>query len=248
MYEELGDEVQVAIALSNIAAVAFFASDWGKAADYVVRSAEASTAAGDIGSAAMSRYNLGEMRVNQGRLEEAVALIAPARRELESFGYRMLTAAAEMQLGRATVFLGDLDGGLALVRAAADTFDEIGTHSESLEARARLAEVLVFGGRFAEARTALAQARALERDVGETPLSALVERVELTLAASMGDTASVEAGLDGFFERAEGVHATYEILVVRSLVERLGLRPADPVTTELSRDLGVVTLPMLATT
>ena len=98
LYEELGDEVQVAIALSNIAAVAFFASDWDKAAEYVVRSAEASTA-GDIGSAAMSRYNLGEMRVNQGRLEEAVALIAPARRELESFGYRMLTAAAEMQLG-----------------------------------------------------------------------------------------------------------------------------------------------------
>ncbi len=248
LYEELDDEVQVAIALSNIAAVAFFASDWGKAADYVVRSAEASTAAGDIGSAAMSRYNLGEMRVNQGRLEEAVALIAPARRELESFGYRMLTAAAEMQLGRATVFLGDLDGGLALVRAAADTFDEIGTHSESLEARARLAEVLVFGGRFSEARTALAQARALERDVGETPLSALVERVELTLAASTGDTSTVEAGLDGFLKRAEGVHATYEILVVRSLVERLSLRPADPVTAGLSRDLGVVTLPMFAST
>ncbi len=137
LYEELGDEIQVAIALSNIAAVAFFASQWERAAEYVARSAEASMTAGDLAGASMARVNLGELRVNQGRLDEAVAVLAPARRELESYGYRMMTAAATMQLGRANVFRGDLDTGLAMIRAAGETFDEIGSHIESLEARAR---------------------------------------------------------------------------------------------------------------
>ena len=257
LYEELGDEVQVAIALSNIAAVAFFASQWDRAAEYVERSAEASMTVGDVAGAAMSRVNLGELRVNQGRLDEAVAVLAPARRELESFGYRMMTAAASMQLGRACVFLGDLDAGLAMVRAAAETFEEIGSHIESLEARARLAEALVFGGRLAEAEAELSQARQLERHVGETPLSALVDRVELVLAAATGDPSVVRTRFPEFLRRAERLGATYEVLVVRSLVTRLGLDAghqdevsglgAEPDEVgRLAEQLGVRSLPMLA--
>jgi len=255
LYEELGDEVQVAIALGNIAAVAFFASEWDKAAEYVERSAEASTTAGDLAGAAMSRVNLGELRVNQGRLDEAMALLVPARRELESYGYRMMTAVAAMQLGRAMVFLGDLEGGVAMVSAAADTFDEIGSHIESLEARARLAEVLVFGGRLAQARSALAQARQLERDVGETPLSALVERIDLVLALAEGERAGVLARVPAFLERAQRLDALYEVLVLESALGPLrtdGAEPevvgfADAMTDprRLARTLGVVTLPML---
>ena len=239
LYEELGDEVQVAIALGNIAAVAFFASEWDKAAEYVARSAEASVTAGDLAGAAMSRVNLGELRVNQGRLDEAVALLVPARRELESFGYRMMTAVAAMQLGRANAFRGDLDGGLAMVSAAADTFDEIGSHIESLEARARMAEVLVFGGRLSEAQAALAQAQALERDVGETPLSALVERIDLMLAAAKGEGSAVRARLPGFRERAHRLDALYEVLVIECALGRLGIEGEEgPDVTGLSDGAG----------
>jgi len=255
LYEDLGDEVQVAIALGNIAAVAFFASEWDKAAEYVARSAEASMTAGDLAGAAMSRVNLGELRVNQGRLDEAMALLAPGRRELESYGYRMMTAVATMQLGRAMAFLGDVDGGVAMVSAAADTFDEIGSHIESLEARARLAEVLVFGGRLAQAEGAVAQARALERDVGETPLSALVDRIDLMIAAARGEGAAVRARLPAFLERAQRLDALYEVLVIHSALEQAGIGRAEPEVVgfsdavtdprRLARALGVVTLPML---
>ena len=255
LYEELGDEVQVAIALGNIAAVAFFASEWDKAAEYVARSADASTMAGDLAGAAMSRVNLGELRVNQGRLDEAMALLGPARRELESYGYRMMTAVAAMQLGRAMVFLGDLDGGVAMVSDAADTFDEIGSHVESLEARARLAEVLTFGGRLGPARRALAQAREFERDVGETAVTALVDRIDLMISAAEGEGASVRARLSGFLERAQRLGALYEVLVIESALVQMGLGAmksevigssgsvTDP--RRLARSLGVVTLPML---
>jgi class 3 adenylate cyclase/predicted ATPase len=245
LYEELGDEVQVAIALSNIAAQAFFASQWERAADFVERSAAASTKAGDLASAASANANLGELRTNQGRLDEAMALLVPAQRTLESYGYLLAAAMAGMQLGRARAFRGDVEGGLALVRAAASMCDEIDSHVESLEAWAHLAEVLVFAGQLAEARTALAEARALEAKVGETPFSVLLDRVELTLAAASDDRVSVTARVDSFLERAQGMGCAYDALVVLALVELLGDDGVRPQVTDLSKELGVVALPVV---
>ncbi|HWF15125.1 MAG TPA: adenylate/guanylate cyclase domain-containing protein [Acidimicrobiales bacterium] len=243
LYEELGDDVKVALTLGNIATVAFFASQWDRSSHHLALCAEASTKAGDLAGAALTHGNLGELRTNQGRLDEAVALLAPARRTLESFGYPVMAAGTAMQLGRARAFLGDLDGGLAMMQAALATFDEIGSHYESLETCARLAEVLVFAGRLSEARNALARARRLERDVGETPLTALIERVELTLTAS-DDTENLSAALESFPERAAGFGATYEGLVVIALGERAGDRRRHEELVRLTRDLGVVRLPM----
>ncbi len=250
LYRELGDEVGVAFALANIATVAFFASQWDKAAHYVSLSADASAKAGDLAGAALAHGNLGELRTNQGRLDEAVALLAPARRTLESFGYLGLTAAVAAQLGRTRAFLGDVNGGLTIIRTATATLEEIGSQYESLEALARLAEVLVFAGRLAEARPALRRARDLEHEVGDTPLSALIDRIELTLALASGDGTIDDSELDRFLERARGLDATYEELVVLVLMERSGMersghRTRHEQVERLTRDLGVVTLPML---
>jgi class 3 adenylate cyclase/tetratricopeptide (TPR) repeat protein len=244
LYEELGDDVKVAGTLGNIATVAFFASQWDEAAHYVGLSIEASTKLGDLAGAALAQGNLGELRTNQGRLDEAVAILAPARRTLESFGYPVMSAGTAMQLGRAKAFLGDLEGGLDMMHAALTTFDEIGSHFESLEARARLAEVLTFGGRFPEARDELAKAHALEREVGETPFTAVIERVRLAVAASSGDGRAVVSALDEFLDLAQRVGATYEQLVVLVLLERLGDRTHSEDAARLTKDLGVVRLPM----
>jgi class 3 adenylate cyclase len=245
LYTELGDDVKVAIALSNIAAQAFFSSQWDRAADFVARSAAASDLAGDLPRAASARANLGELRTNQGRLDEAMALLVPAQRALESYGYRLVAASAGIQLGRASAFKGDLNGGLALMRAAGSICEEINSLVESLEARARLAEVLVFARRLEEARNALADARSLECDVGETPLSPLLDRVELTLAASSGQGASVIARLDDFIEHARAMGSTYDALVALALAELLGDESVSPQVMQMSQELGVVALPML---
>ncbi len=245
LYEELGDEIQIAIALNNMAAVRFFASDWHGSAEYLARSADASTKAGDVAGAAIAHMNLGEIRTSQGRLDEAIGLLEPARRTLDSFGYRVMTAQAEMQLGRARVFSGDLDGGLALVHSAVATLDEIGSRMELLDAEARLAEALVFSGRLAEAESELAEARHLARQVGETPLSATLERVELTLALVAGDRGAFEARLNGSLAHAEELEATYDALVLIALAERHGVRESRAQVARLSRELGVLELPML---
>ncbi len=248
LYEELGDGVQVARALTNLGNTAFFGLRWNEAADFWARAAEASTAVGNLAGTALAHVNAGDLRVNQGRLEEALALLGPARRTLESFGYRAATAWTEMCLGRATAFHGDLEGGIALERSALASFNEIGSHMESLEAYARLAEVLVFGRRFPEAEDALALAHELERHVGHNPLGPLVERVELTLAASSADSTTRFANLDGFLDRAEALGANYEALVVLIFAERLGDASRHAEIRRLMDELGIVTLPMLADT
>jgi tetratricopeptide (TPR) repeat protein len=245
LYEEIGDDVKVAVTLGNIATVAFFASQWEQAAEYVAFSIEASTKVGDLAGAALAQGNLGELRTNQGRLDEAVAVLTPARRTLESFGYPVMAAGTAMQLGRATAFQGDIDAGLALIGSALSTFDEIGAPFEALEALARTAEVLVFGGRLSEARAALGKARVVQRAFGETPITALIERVGLTLAAASGEGPPSASALDDFRALAERLDATYDQLVVLSLPGRRadGKRLAD--LSRLTRDLGVVRLPML---
>jgi hypothetical protein len=157
-----------------------------------------------------------------------------------------LTASVSTQLGRAQAFLGDVDAGLKTLHAASTTLTDIDSHYESLDARARVAEVLVFAGRFPEARTTLAQLRQLERDFTDSPVAALIDRVELSLEVSSGKTAIDASEFDRFLERARDVSATYDELIILELMERSGDRTHHDEIVRLTQDLGVVTLPMLA--
>jgi class 3 adenylate cyclase/predicted ATPase len=244
LYEELGDEVRVAMTLGIIASIAYFASEWDKSAHYLALCADASTKAGDLATAALTNANLGELRTNQGRVEEAVALLVPARRTLESFGWTVMTAVAATQLGRAMAFLGDSDGGLALLRSAVATCEEIGADYEALEAYVRLAEVLVFDGRLTEAASALGRTQELERALGGTHLAPLIDRVELTLAAAADGMSPI--ALKSFLDRVRQANATYEELVVLALATRSGEQTHLDRLSHLTRDLGVVRLPMLS--
>ena len=244
LLEELGDDISVGNTLNNLSALAYYAYRWDEAARYVALAAETLEKAGDLGAAAMCQCNLGEIRANQGRLDEAVALLVRARRTLESFGYRIVLGHSTLQLGRAQAFLGDVEGGLQMMQSAIAGFDEIGSHFDSLEARTRLAEVMVFAERFVDARTEMAAIHDLERTVGETPLAPLVERVELLLDASSGHRVVPTPELDGYLERARDLGAIYEATVVIAFMERLGDHRHHEELVRFMHDLGVLRLPM----
>jgi tetratricopeptide (TPR) repeat protein len=246
LYRELGDEVNVALTFGNMATAAFFAGQWEDAADYLAQCADASLKSGDLANAAMADGNLGELRANQGRLDESVALLNPVRRTAESFGYALVAANAAAHLGRARAFLGDVDGGLAMIEEAARTLHEIGNQYESLDAHARVAEILVWANRLEEARTALQLARRFESDMDESPLSSLLDRVELTLVVASGERRIGVAEVSQFCERARRLDATYEELVVLALLQQSGDRSHDAEVEQLCRNLSVVRLPMLS--
>jgi tetratricopeptide (TPR) repeat protein len=244
LHQELGDDISVGKTQNALSAWAYYAYRWDEAARYVALAAETLSKAGNLGFAAMCQCNVGEIRANQGRLDEAVALFVPARRTLESFGYRLIFGHTSLQLGRALAFLGDVEGGLLMMRTAIADFDESGSDFDLLEARARLAEVLVFAERFADARTELAAIRDLERTLGETPLTPLIERVELLLDATAGDRVVPTAEFDAYLERAHNLGAIYEETVVIAFIERLGDRRHHEELVRFMHDLAVVRLPM----
>ncbi len=240
LYEELGDQLYVAITLGNLGGVSFFESNWEQAADYFMRSAEAGKKAGDLAIAAIAHTNLAEVRVNQGRLEEAEALLVPAVRTLESFEYLIAAALATLHLARTRAFLGDHDAGLAMLEAATRTLDDASVLVGSIEARARLVEVSAFVGDSDRAARALAEARELERELGETPLAVLLDRVEVTLTAMSGDGTSAAARLAQAVARARDDGAKYDLLLLLELADRMGLEADAREREELARELGVV--------
>jgi tetratricopeptide (TPR) repeat protein len=245
LHEDLGDRVQAAMTLHNLGVLASFASRWDEGADYFLRAAEAAAHCGNLASAAIAKANLAETRANQGRLAEAEALLVPALRTLQSCGYSQMVAYTTMHLGRTKWFLGEADSGEELLRTAIAIFDDIGAPVDGVEARARLAEALLSGGRLQEARQVLEQARAREDAVAESPVAALLDRVQMTIAAASGDDEEVRSTLDGVLERARAVGATYDLLVDVVAAGHLGVIGDLDEARQLSRQLGIVNLPML---
>jgi class 3 adenylate cyclase/tetratricopeptide (TPR) repeat protein len=244
IYERLGDQVHVAITLGNLGGVAYFESRWNDATAYFVRAAEAAAAAGDLAMAALSRTNLGEIYASQGRVTEAVENLAPALRTLESFGFPVAQAAAMLHLGRALALSGELEDGLTLIEAAAVTYEKSSLPIGLLEARARMAEICTLAGRNAEAADAIAEARLLETKIGETPLSALIDRIEVTLEAGRSPERA-RALLGPAMERARALGASFDLLVLMALSQRLHEQHGDAEADLLAHDLGVVRLVVL---
>jgi tetratricopeptide (TPR) repeat protein len=242
LYEQLGDQLYVAITLGNLGGVSFFESKWDQAADYYLRAVDANTKAGDLAGAAIAHANLGELRVNQGRVKEAEALLAPAVRTLESFEFVVAAAAATLHLGRARAFLGRYDEGAEMLRTAAGVLDDAHALVGSIEARARLAEVSAFAGEIDAAAASLDEARQLERTLGDTPFTVLLDRVSVTLAAVAGDAPRAIAELEHSIARARGVGAKYDLLLLLAIAEHLGVGDGGRERDELARELGVVDL------
>jgi len=186
--------------------------------------------------------------VNQGRVEEAEALLVPAVRTLESFEYLVAAAAGMLHLGRARAFLGRYDDGVAMLRAAGAVFDDAQTLIGSIEARARLAEVSAVAGEIEVGAASLEEARELERTLGDTPFTALLDRVEVTLAVVSGDVPRARAHLEDSLPRARGLGAKYDLMLLLALAQRLEIADAELTSeqSELVAELGVVDLVALA--
>ena len=149
-----------------------------------------------------------------------------------------------LHLGRARALSGDLEGGIALVEEAAATYEKAGSRMGLLEARTRLAEICVFAGRTEAASDALAAARLLEQTIGETPISAMIDRVEVTLEAGRSPERAL-ALLGAAMDRARALGASFDLLVLLTLADRLDQGRTGEEADLLARELAVVSLVVL---
>jgi class 3 adenylate cyclase/tetratricopeptide (TPR) repeat protein len=245
LYERLGALDFAAMTLGNLGSVAYWRWDWDEAADCYVRAAVDAVAAGDLATAAVADVNLGELRVDQGRAAEAVALLTPVLRTLTAFGYVMAAATARVHLGRATALEGDATEGVRLLRAAVAEFDDAGLSFPALDARAKLCEVLVLAGDPAGAREVLEEARRVERSLGSTAFATLLDRAQAGLEVAYGERAAAVSFLATATARARELGATYDLCVLLSLADRVG-EEGGTEAASLARGLGLVSVPSLA--
>jgi class 3 adenylate cyclase/tetratricopeptide (TPR) repeat protein len=245
LYEALDDRMYVAITLGNLAGLAHHRADWIRAAGYYDRAVDAALSAGDLAGVAIAQANLGELRVDQGRLEEAEELLAKAVRTLASFEYVGPSATTMLHLARTRAFLGDASEAHGVLDAATQTLDLAHVRIGSLEARARRAEICLFTGDIECAAEALAEARELERTLGETQFMCLLDRLEITLAALSHDISSARALIDVAVPRAREAGAKFELLFLLTLAQRFEVDDAERERAELATELGVVRIAAL---
>jgi tetratricopeptide (TPR) repeat protein len=231
LYEELGDISAQAAITNNLGAQAYFDGRWEDAIGFYERSRAASLRAGNAVHAAIGALNLGEILVNQGRLDDAELLLREAGRVLRASGHDA-SQATDIQLGRALLERGRYADADARLVHARDEAMSGGRRDSALEAAIHLADCRLRRGHADEALDTLLAARRDARDASALYV-AQVAPVEGRALAALGrfDEAR-EACLVGL-EEARRQRLVFElalVVIAQAAVEvRAGSTPHDPV-------------------
>jgi predicted ATPase/class 3 adenylate cyclase len=103
LFEELGDLFGQSAVLNNNGAMAYWEGRWSEAVDFYERATEASTRAGMVVDAAFGDYNVGEILVDQGHIEEGIERMCRAEQVWRGTGDHLGVAFARSLMARATL-------------------------------------------------------------------------------------------------------------------------------------------------
>ncbi len=168
LYVELEDRASQSIALNNLAINAYLEGRGPEALELFRRAEAAAAEAGDTLGAAASRFNIGDVLLHQGRLEEARVLLQALVPVLRSLGSEDFVAAAQGSLGLVLVELGAIEEGRTLLAEARATLVGLGQAAEVVSTDALSAAALLAAGDATgtEALAARAWSSAAELDAG----------------------------------------------------------------------------------
>jgi predicted ATPase/class 3 adenylate cyclase len=246
MLEEIGDLVGQASVLNNLGVNAYFEGGWDDALDAYRRSGELSRRAGDVVSAARAANNAAEILSDQGRLDEARKRFEEALQVWRAARYPVGVALATSNLGRVAARAGHFEDAHRLLENALAEFRRIGAESFVQETRSRIAECLVFEGRYREAAE-LATETLAAGDGEATVLAAALERL-LGYAAvqERKPIAEARAHFERSLEQARTLGADYETgLTLRAFAETdsAAVSDAGAESERILSSLGVLSTP-----
>ena len=245
IYEELGDLSGQAMVMNNLGAQAYFDGQWAEAVELYERAGAAFLRSGNAVQAAIAGANLGELLVNQDRLDEAEPVLRDAVRVLRASDFSDGATFAEMQLARVLIGRGELDDAVRLLDAARNELVTAHAYGSALEAAVHLADCRRRQGDPAAALDVLADAEAQAGEEAEWQ-AAQVARVrglaqldsghgeEALATLAVGVRITREQGLD--FELTLLLSARAEVL--RSLGRDVDATEARQIE-EIARTLGV---------
>ena len=221
LYDDLGQVGQRAMVLLNLGVLAYYAGHWTEAVETYWKARDAFKASGDRWSAASGTFNIGEVLVAQGRLDEAEPALREALRESLAVGVGSRVADVEAELGRLLARKGDLPGALEQLERARASFADAGEGFGVLDVDARIAEAFLLAGDEEQAldRTTSALVRAADDESAALTVPYLhrIEGIALVRAHRIEEgVAALEASL----AEADESGLTYDAaLALDALVE-----------------------------
>ncbi|HJP89255.1 MAG TPA: BTAD domain-containing putative transcriptional regulator [Candidatus Limnocylindrales bacterium] len=164
--------------------------DYAAAEHHLLESARLAHEVGDVGDEYVARLNLGNVMMDSGRPEEAAAIFEAVLAYHRGIGSSEGIGFASLNLGEATLRLGDAVQSGQFFEDARVAFGSIGFRAHEGHAIQGLAAVEATAARFDEAATYLGRAEALLSEVGAGRLDFapdLAETAESLARAAIGD-------------------------------------------------------------
>ena len=169
LFEEVGDLPGQAGVLNMLGGFAYFKGDWDDAVALYRRAQATARRTGNAVMDAFYVFNIGEIALEQGRLDEAEEAFVAVNRTWRAAGYRSGAADAKGKLARVTAGQGRLRRGAGALRLL---HQRDGGHREPgrrARGNARMAECLLLSGDSREALAAADRWLALAQELGGVP-------------------------------------------------------------------------------
>jgi len=239
IYEELGDLNGQGVVHGNMGVEAYFDGRWDDAIDHYRQSRDAFRKTGNDVHAVYAESNMGEVLVNQGRIEEAKPLLLDAHRVFLASDWVDGASFVEVQLARILAADGHLEEAVDLYEKARRQFLELGETGSIAELVVYLATCHLDAGRAEEAIAALDEA---ETVVGKDSAvhSAGILRVRGLALAELGQLDEAGAAIKDGLEVAEEQGLPYEIALLLLARDRLERPAGDEPGTTSARGLQIL--------
>ena len=192
IFEELEDYARQGRVLNNLGVDAYYECHWEEAVEFYERSRVASEKAGDaVDGRSAALNNIAEIRLDQGRIDEAEELLREALASWRGARHRAGIGTALKNLARIATRRDNLGRAAELLAQARAEFEAIGSDAMLAEADTWEAERLLAAGQIEGASRLLERiSRAADR-VDITPaIRADIDRLAAQAASRSGDNAA----------------------------------------------------------
>lgn len=250
IYEALDDLPGQSVVANGMGGFAYWQGRWDDARLLYERSRAIRERLGDPVTAGDGTYNIAEILVDQGRFDEAEAMLGDVLRTWRAADARSRVADATRLLGRIASRTGRAGEGLSLLEDARAVYQALGAQNELAETEARIAGSLVRGG---QADDGLARADAARELASELHVP-LIERIRGYALLQLGDPAGARDAFEVSLASARAQDADFETAVTLDALVRLDVLEhgaSDPVIAterdEILERLGVVQIPEFPT-
>ena len=229
LFEEVGDLPGQAGVLNMLGGFAYFKGDWDGAVALYRRAQATARRTGNAVMDAFYVFNIGEIALEQGHLDEAEEAFVAVNRTWRAAGYRSGAADAEGKLARVNAAQGRYGEALELFASCIGEMEDIGSRADALEASARMAECLLLSGESNGALDRADRSLRLAQDLGGVPPQIpLIHRVRALALARLGQTGAAGDALQQSLQAARGRGAEYEVELTERAAALLDLRPELP--------------------